>query len=168
MSDPFVPFRFHIGLFKGGAGISVGISANLGGGSADLPPGPLCSGAFSEASGLEATMTPRTVREGGRNFGATQLVGPTAFGTLTLKRGVTDARDLWQWFDLVAGRERFGLRLQGQLDVIDPGADAVALRWRLLNVLPVKFKAPDLAATANQVAIEEVQLVFEELQLEAT
>ena len=148
MIDPFIAFRFKVGLYANGGG-------------ADLPSGPLCSGAFSEATGLEANMTPKTIREGGRNFGAVQRVGPTAFGTMTLKRGMTDADDLWRWFDLVTGRERFGMRLQGQIDVMS-GAD-VAVRWTLVNVMPVKFKAPDLAGAATQVAIEEVQLVFDEL-----
>jgi hypothetical protein len=35
----------------------------------------------------------------------------------------------------------------------------------LVNVLPVKFKAPDLSATATQVAIEELQLAYEQLSL---
>jgi len=153
MSDPFIPFRFRVSLFASG-----------GAGGADLPAGPLCSGAFSEATGLEATMTPRTIREGGRNFGAIQRSGPAAFGTVTLKRGVTDVQDLWQWFNLVAVRERFGLRLQGQIDVPDTPAADLVMRWRLINVLPVKFKAPDLSGTSTQVAIEEVQLVFEDLQ----
>lgn len=151
MSDPFVAFRFKVSLYADGA--------TAGG---DLPGGPLCSGEFSDAAGLEATMTPRTIREGGRNAGAIQRIGPTAFGTMTLKRGVTDAGDLWTWFDLVSGRERFGLRLQGQIDVQD-GSGTTRTSWRLLNVLPIKFKAPDLAGTASQVAVEEVQLVFEDL-----
>ena len=36
----------------------------------------------------------------------------------------------------------------------------------LVNVLPVKFKSPDLSATSSQVAIEEVQLAFEQLSLQ--
>ncbi len=35
----------------------------------------------------------------------------------------------------------------------------------LVNVLPVKFKAPDLSATSTQVAIEELQLAYEQLSL---
>lgn len=151
MSDPFIAFRFKVSLYANGTA--------AGG---DLPGGPLCSGEFSDAAGLEATMTPKTVREGGRNHGAIQLVGPTSFGTMTLKRGVTGASDLWTWFDLVTGHERFGLRLQGQIDVQD-GSGAIQTSWKLLNVMPIKFKAPDLSGAASQVAIEEVQLVYEDL-----
>ena len=40
------------------------------------------------------------------------------------------------------------------------------LRWRITNALPTRFKGPDLSSTADQVAIEELQLVHEGLELE--
>jgi phage tail-like protein len=150
-AQQFVAYRFQVSL----------TGSNLPSG---LGPGPLCGGSFSEASGLEATMSPRAIREGGRNFGQIQRPGPVAFGSLTLKRGFTSQNDLWTWFDLVANRERFGRLLQGQIDV---HADTNAtFTWKLVNVLPVKFKAPDLNATASQIAVEELQLAFEQLSLE--
>jgi len=114
-------------------------------------------------TGLEATMSPRAIREGGRNFGQVQRPGPTAFGTLTLKRGFTSPVDLWTWFDLVANRERFGRLLNGNIDIYS--GTALAFTWNLVNVLPVKFKSPDLSATSTQVAIEELQVAFEQLTL---
>ena len=146
----FVPFRFQVSL----------TGSNLPGG---LGPGPLCSGSFSDASGVEATMTPRAIREGGRNFGQIQRPGPTAFGTMSLKRGVTSRQDLWTWFEMVTNGERFGRLLNGIIQVYS-GTD-VAFTWTLANVLPVKFKAPDLSATSTQVAIEELQLAYEQLSL---
>jgi phage tail-like protein len=149
-TGPFVPFRFRISL----------TGSNL---PAGLGPGPLCRGSFSEVTGLEATMSPRAIREGGRNFGQVQRPGPTAFGTVSLKRGFTSLNDLWTWFDLVANRERFGRLLNGNIDIYS-GTD-LALTWNLINVLPVKFKSPDLSASSTQVAIEELQIAFEQLTL---
>jgi len=146
----FVPFRFQVSL----------TGSDLPGG---LGPGPLCSGSFSDATGVEATMTPRAIREGGRNFGQVQRPGPTAFSTMSLKRGVTSRQDLWTWFEMVTNGERFGRLLNGKVDVFS-GPD-VAFTWTLVNVLPVKFKAPDLSATSTQVAIEELQLAYEQLSL---
>lgn len=151
MTGPFVPFRFQVSL----------TGNNLPNG---LGPAPLCGGGFSEVTGLEASMTVRTIREGGRNYGQIQRAGPAAFGNITLKRGVTSPHDLWTWFDLVTNREAYGRRLNGRIDV--HAGSEVALTWKLVNVLPVKFKAPDLSATTTQVAIEEVQLAFEQLSLE--
>jgi phage tail-like protein len=150
-TGPFPAFRFQVSL----------TGSNL---PAGLGPGPLCGGSFSEASGIDATMTPRTIREGGRNFGQVQRPGPTAFGSLTLKRGVTSQQDLWTWFDLVTNRERFGRLLNGQIDIFS--GPNVAFTWKLVRVLPVKFKSPDLSATTTQVAIEELQLAYEQLTLE--
>jgi phage tail-like protein len=39
------------------------------------------------------------------------------------------------------------------------------LTWKLQQVLPTKFKGPDLSSTASQVAIEELHLVHEGLEL---
>jgi len=63
----------------------------------------LCGAAFTEVSGLEATMEPKVIKEGGRNFGVVQRVGPVTFSTVVLKRGVSQINDLWKWFELVAG-----------------------------------------------------------------
>jgi phage tail-like protein len=150
-TGPFIPFRFQVSL----------TGSNL---PAGLGPGPLCGGSFSEVTGLEATMSPRAIREGGRNFGQIQRPGPTAFGSITLKRGMASVTDMWTWFDLVANRERFGRLLNGKIDIYS--GTAIALTWNLVNVLPVKFKSPDLSATATQVAIEELQLAFEQLSLQ--
>jgi phage tail-like protein len=147
---PFVPFRFQVSL----------TGSDLSGG---LGPAPLCSGSFSEATGIEATMTARAIREGGRNFGQIQRPGPTTFNTLSLKRGVTSVHDLWVWFEMVANGERFGRLLNGQIDVYS--GPAIALTWKLVKVLPIKFKGPELSATSTQVAIEELQLAYEQLSL---
>ena len=128
----------------------------------------LCKGAFSEVSGLEASMTPKTVKEGGRNWGEVQLAGPVVFQPVVLKRGVTDLGDLWRWFDAVNRQANYGLRYSARIDVYhnDSTRSEPVLRWTLTNVLPIKFKGPDLSSTANQVAIEELHLVHEDLSLE--
>ena len=72
-------------------------------GSASKSPVPLCSGAFAECTGIEATMEPKVIKAGGLNYGPAQRVGQVAFATVILKRGMTTTRDLWQWYQLVAG-----------------------------------------------------------------
>jgi phage tail-like protein len=153
-SRVFIPFRFQVSLFAAG-----GTAPSAGG---EL----LCGGAFSEVSGLEATMAAKKIVEGGRNWGELQRVGPTSFNTVTLKRGVTSVGDLYTWFDLVTRQSNYGYRMEAQIEVTGGGASGVTLTYRLSNVLPVKFKGPDLNATSTQVAVEEVQLVHEGLTLE--
>ena len=122
---------------------------------------PLCAGAFSEVSGLEATMTPFTFNEGGRNYGMLHRVGHVDFGTVILKRGMTKGRDLWKWFELVNQTAASAVRLDVKIQMRD-AANQPVLMWKLLRALPVKFKAADLSAMrGTEVAIEELHLVHE-------
>ena len=131
----------------------------------------LCSGSFSECTGLEATMEPKVIKEGGRNYGAAQRVGTVTFGSVVLRRGLTSNEDLWRWFKLVT-RGGYAYRLTADITVLGPArggeSDAGAVAqwvWRLHHCLPTKFKAPDLNAKGDQVAVEELQLAHEGLEL---
>jgi len=121
----------------------------------------LCSGAFSECSGLEVTMEPKTIKEGGRNWGAAQRMGAVNFGTVVLKRGLARTSDLWAWFSLV-GEGAYAQRLNVTITLFDQSGQGV-FSWTLLKAMPVKFKAPDLNASNSEVAIEELHLVHEGL-----
>jgi phage tail-like protein len=148
----FIPFRFEVNLYE------------------KSQQKMLCRGLFSEVSGLEITMEPRVIVEGGRNWGETQRVGVTKFSPVVLKRGVTDLNDLWSWFDATTRGANYGYRLRGEIKVfgseMDGSKPKTVLIWKLANVLPTKFKGADLSSVANQVAIEEVHLVHESLTLE--
>ena len=123
----------------------------------------LCSGAFSECTGLEATMEPKVIKAGGANFGPTQRAGQVSFATVILKRGMTKTRDLWNWFQTVGGGG-YSYRLSAEIAVQDPAGKTV-LTWGLDNCLPVKFKAADLNAKGTEVGIEELHLAHEGLRL---
>jgi phage tail-like protein len=132
----------------------------------------ICLGAFSEVSGLEATMEPKVIKEGGRNYGAVQRAGPVTFATVVLKRGVSLTRDLWSWWALFSGGDGAvtgGYAAKNRTDVVVSminGRTAV-LSWRLQNAMPIKFKTADLNARATEVAIEELHLAHEGLKVEA-
>ena len=123
----------------------------------------LCSGAFSECSGLEATMEPKVIKEGGRNWGAIQRAGKTTFATLILKRGMTTTRDLWTWYEFV-GMGKYAHRLNVIVTMFDTTGKAV-LAWKLTRALPIKFKAADLNGKGTDIAIEELHLAHEGLSL---
>src|SRR5262245_8250502 len=138
---------------------------------------PLCAGAFSEVTGLEAAMEPKAIREGGANYGAHQSAGQVTFSTVVLKRGVTTARDLWGWWQLLAGTayaneatqtpkngalaHRLTVRITQKHANGEP-----QMQWRLERAMPVKFKAADFNARATEVAIEELHFVHEGLYAE--
>lgn len=125
---------------------------------------PICEGAFAECTGLEATMEPKVIKEGGRNFGAVQRAGPVTFATVVLKRGITATRDLWVWFDLVSNQHAMAYRLAATINVYDHSGSAV-LAWKLAHAIPVKFKGADLNARGTEVGVEELHLAHEGLTL---
>jgi phage tail-like protein len=125
--------------------------------------GLICRGAFAECDGLEMTMEPKTVREGGRNQEQIHLIGPISYGQLTLKRGMTDNRDFWNWF-AAAGRTGRKSTAQGKVVIADPSGKP-SITFLLKDCLPVKLRGPSLNAKDGQIAIEEMQLVYSSLSI---
>jgi len=120
----------------------------------------LCYGGFSEISGLEATMEPVVINEGGLNWGQHQRVGRTTFSTVILRRGMTATRHLWSWFSHVNQTGAYKHRLDVEIRLRDnAGKDQIS--WRLERAMPVKLKLADLAAAGQELAIEELHLVHE-------
>src|SRR5690349_19085657 len=88
VEPPYTAFRFEVVL-------------NLD----DSLPGvtnPVCNAAFAECDGLEMSMEPKVIREGGNNLENIHLMGPVSYGQLTLRRGMTANMQLWNWFAAVA------------------------------------------------------------------
>ena len=122
----------------------------------------VCSAAFAECDGLEQTVDVKTIREGGNNGVQIRLAGATAYGTLTLKRGMTTAYDLWKWLDTICASPW----TRGTCTVVTLAPDhSERLHFVLGRVLPVKLKAPPLNAKDGMVAVEELQLAYEWLSL---
>lgn len=124
---------------------------------------------FSEVTGLEATMEPKVIRAGGRNYGSVQRCGPVTFATVILKRGITTERDLWTWFSTL-GAGKYAYRMNVRVTLMSPlressGDPPDLYKWELERALPVKFKSADLNSKAPEVGIEELHLVHEGLRL---
>jgi len=130
----------------------------------------LCNAAFSECDGLEMTMDVKTIREGGNNTRQIRLVGPASYGQVTLKRGMTRSFDLWDWFDAqqhASPQQLRGNDIRGEAEVVMLAADhkTEQARFKLKRCLITKLKAPALNARDGMVAIEEMQLTYESLEL---
>ncbi len=124
----------------------------------------LAGGAFAECTGLEATMEPRVIREGGFNYGTHQRAGAVSFATVILRRGTTENRDLWKWFALTTQRGGYAYRLDVEIRHLDLEGKVIR-SWQLHQALPVKLKSSDLNSRGGEVAIEELHLVHEGLSL---
>lgn len=153
MTLPLIPFNFEVNFFQDGRDV------------------PLCAGAFSEVSGIEATMEPRVIRQGGQYNGEVQRAGQITYATVILKHGITAGDHLWRWFDLIAsGKTAARLRAELIQFALEPGEGGAPkrvnqLHWVMENALPTKFKAATYSAMAAEVGVEELQFVHERLQL---
>lgn len=151
---PFTTFNFLIELHYGEEGQSI------------------CAGEFAECDGLEMTLEPKTIREGGNNSRPIHLVGPVSHGQLTLKRGMTKNFGLWEWFEAVQRTDGHGIRASGWVAMQsahnDPDARDDLAVFHLTGCMPVKLKAPALNAKDGLVAIEEMQVVYETLTREGS
>ena len=126
---------------------------------------PICDGAFSEVTGLEASIETQTIREGGNNARQIHLMGRVSYGQATLKRGLTKGLDLWTWFNAV--NERRDLRASGEIVLLSGDRETETIRFILTGCLPLKLKMPSLNATDGIVAIEEMQIAYETLAVRA-
>jgi phage tail-like protein len=142
---PFTTFNFRVELQYGDNGQ------------------PICDAEFSEVSGLEINLTPKTLREGGNNSRPIHLVGPISYGQLVLKRGMTTDFGLWDWFETVQSSDGHGLRASGEIAMKAADGQTDQVRFVLSGCLPIKLKVPNLAAKDGQIAIEEMQIAYETL-----
>jgi phage tail-like protein len=151
---PLHVFRFQVDFFQDSLAATVGQAQ-------PSTPIPVCSGAFAECTGLEATMEPKVIREGGRNYGSAQRAGYTNFATVILKRGISTTQNLYQIFNSVS-TGMFAPRMQVTINVFDINGN-VQIAWQLDHAMPIKYKFSDLNAKNSEIGIEELHLVHEGL-----
>jgi phage tail-like protein len=127
--------------------------------------GVLCEAAFAECTGLEMSAAPKTIREGGNNAGPVHLTGPISYGTLGLKRGMSENFDLWTWFDEVYRDDGLHRRAECEIEVRTPDRTATAYSLHLTGCLPTKLKAADLDAKEGGIAIEEIEIAYQGMRM---
>ena len=119
------------------------------------------TGGFSECTGLESTMQPEEFREGG-NTTVLRFAQRVTWANIRLKRGVTISDDLWNWyFAYVQGR---GHRRDG-LITIQNDLHVPFKVWRFKRGIPVKWSGPSLNAGESRIAVEEIEIAHEGLEL---
>jgi phage tail-like protein len=154
MARPFPSFNFEVQIEVPGLG-----------GTA------LCEGQFSECDGLEMNMDLKTIREGGNNTAQIRLIGGVNYGTLTLKRGMTTrSLDLWDWFDAQQHATPRELRRDYRANVTIALKDTDRrenARFILRRCLLTKLKAPAMNAKDGLLAVEELQLSYQSMSIEA-
>ena len=119
---------------------------------------------FSEVSGLTAETEVIEYRTGSMLGGARKLPGLTKYANITLKRGMTQNLELWNWYkNVVEGKTD---RRSGSIVLLNEAHQEV-LRWNVVDAWPRKWDGPALNARHNEIAIETLELAHEGLELVA-
>ncbi len=126
-------------------------------------------GSFMECSGLAVEMEIEEIKEGGQNEFVHKLPGRLKWPNLTFKRGVTKSDTLFKWINVAAGTAGKGdvvERCNGAVTLLDSKGDEVQT-WSFRDAIPVKWKGPDLSASASDVAVEELEVAHHGFTMEA-
>ena len=124
------------------------------------------SSSFSEVRGLEVSIDVVEYRAGDAKLNTEQkLPGLYKVTDVTLKRGLTRDLALWNWItNAMVGTVN---RADVLIRLLDQSENPV-LVWKLRNAWPCKWSGPVLNAGSSDVAIEELVLCHEGLELSAS
>jgi phage tail-like protein len=117
---------------------------------------------FREVSGLDAATDAVDYREGDEIV-IRKLAGLQKYSNITLKRGITDDQDIWKWRTMVMDGKIKDARKNGQIIVLDDEGKEAA-EWTFTNGWPTKWTGPTFNATANEVAIDTLEIAHEGLK----
>lgn len=118
---------------------------------------------FRECSGLDASQDPIEYREGTEGPTARKLPGLVKYSNITLKWGMTDDHEIWDWRKkAMTGKIE---RKNGSIVLLDD-AGAEKMRWNFREAWPIKWTGPSFNATGNEVAIETLEIAHEGLELQ--
>ncbi len=138
--DPFANFRFRIEIDS------------------------IQQAGFSEATIPDSSTDIIEYREGTEAvLYARKLSGLTKHGILVLKWGITNSMDLYNWRKMVEQGQLAQARRNIAVILMDEEGNDAA-RWEFGNAWPSKYKAPDMNAKGNDVAIETLEIAFESMQ----
>jgi phage tail-like protein len=123
----------------------------------------LQAAAFSEAAIGETTTEAIDYREGTDPMHVRKLSGLTKFGNITLKRGVTDSMEIYNWHKQIMAGQIQSNRKQVAIVVVDEAGSDKA-RFVISEAWPMKYDPSDLNAKGNEVIIELLELVNEGIE----
>ncbi len=121
------------------------------------------SASFSECAGLEAKIKTEKIPVGGVNAQQRVLLGKTELTDVILKRGMTDDLVFWDWVTQVwvPGKTK---RRNINILIFNQAGETMQC-WALKAAVPVGWKSPALKADSNTLAIEELTLAYEGLNI---
>jgi phage tail-like protein len=133
--------------------------------------------AFNEVTGIDATVDVIEFRQGNANsLAPVKIQGLVKHGNITLKMGYTRNQDFKIWIqNCVNERRKETPRQNVTIELIDINAGSPetvvsatvdsTLQWILKDAWVTKYTGPDLNSSTSEVAIESVEIAYEELTI---
>jgi len=116
---------------------------------------------FTDCSGFGSNVEVVEYREGGDPATVRKLPGKSSYPDITLKWGITDSRELYDWHRTAVNgavqRKNGSIILQDDL-----GQEQI--RWNFYSAWASKYDAPDFTAKGNDVAIDAITISCERLE----
>jgi phage tail-like protein len=111
----------------------------------------------------ETTTDAVDYREGTDPSHVRKLSGLTKFGNITLKWGVTESMELFNWHKQIMAGQIASNRKQVSIIVVDEAGSDKA-RFVVSEAWPMKYDPSDLNGKGNEVFIELLELVNEGIE----
>ena len=143
---PYTPFNFLVDL---GDGVTEGPRAG-----------------FQELSGIGMEVTVSEYRTGNsRENSVMKITGLNKATDVTMKRGVIGSLDLYQWLDQIRNGDQKALRTV-TIQLQNEDHTEVVQTWKLLRARIIKHTSGPFNAKGTDVAMEELVLAYERLEME--
>jgi phage tail-like protein len=120
-------------------------------------------GHFTYCSGLGMEVEAIRYREGGNHQVVHAIPGRVEYTDVTLSYGLTASRTLFDWS--MSGAKGKVQRKNVSIMLLDSTGATEVLRWNLFRAWISKWRAAALDALGKEVAIEQIVLVHEGLEL---
>ncbi len=119
---------------------------------------------FRECSGLENSQNAGEYREGtDKNLSVRKIPGLVTHSDITLTRGVTADRRLWDWREKV---------MKGNVDRHDISLTLLddfgnrKITWNLFDAWPRQWTGPSFNATTDEIVVEQLVLAYERIEVD--
>jgi len=143
---PYVQFNFLVDL---GDGVTEGPAAG-----------------FQELSGIGMEVTVSEYRTGNaKENSVMKITGMNKSTDVTMKRGVIGSLNLYSWLNQIRNGDQAALR-QVVIQLQNEDHTAVVQTWKLKNARIIKHTSGPFNAKGTDVAMEELVLAYERLEME--
>lgn len=143
---PYAQFNFLVDL---GTGNTDGVEAG-----------------FQECSAISTSVDVMEYRNGNdKENSPRKITGLNRVADVTLRRGLIGSLQLYQWLDQVRNGDQSAVR-NVTIQLQSEDHTMVVMTWKLRSARIVKYSTGPLNALGTDVAIEEMTLAYERLEIE--